>query len=34
MNIVVGNKYQIANRVGRGKFGHVFSGVNLVTNDL
>lgn len=34
MNVVVGNKYQIANRVGRGKFGHVFSSVNLVTNDL
>tara|TARA_Y100000816_G_scaffold252237_1_gene203134 strand:+ start:240 stop:941 length:702 start_codon:yes stop_codon:yes gene_type:complete len=34
MNIVVGNKYRLVNRVGRGKFGHVFSCVNLVTNDL
>lgn len=31
---MVGNKYQIANRVGRGKFGYVYSSVNLVTNDL
>ena len=34
MNIVVGDKYELVYKIGRGKFGHVFSSVNLLSDDL